>query len=157
MPAVPANLVQPFIDVQIVPHPVRLDDLMPFPPDAGAECVFLGRTRLESNATHGRLIRLEYEAHETMAQAVLERLARTGIERFGSRAVRVHHATGPVAVGDASVLVQVAAGHRAEAFEACRYLIDALKQDAPIWKREIWEGGHSWAKGTVVTPTEEDR
>ncbi len=64
--------------------------------------------------------------------------------------VRIHHAVGEVPVGEASVLVQVVCGHRAKAFEACRFLIDRLKATAPIWKQELWADGTSWSKGTPV-------
>ncbi len=70
---------------------------------------------------------------------------------FECQMVRVHHAVGEVAIGEASVLVQVVAGHRDKAFAACRFLIDKLKTTAPIWKRELWADGTSWSTGTPVS------
>jgi molybdopterin synthase catalytic subunit len=142
--------LQPFIDVQLIDHPVRMMAIEPFPREAGGECVFLGRTRLEHHPQHGELQRLSYEAYREMAERVLHDLARLAIERYDCLAVRVHHALGEVPVGEASVLVQVACGHRDKAFEACRFLIDRLKTDAPIWKREQWERGETWSEAASV-------
>jgi molybdopterin synthase catalytic subunit len=138
------------IDVQLLDRPVRYLPMEGLPWAAGGECVFLGRTRQETHRSHGRLVRLSYEAYGTMAEVVLRELAEGAIERFGCAAVRIHHAIGDVPPGEASVMVQVACGHRAEAFEACRFLIDELKARAPIWKREEWEDGATWATGTAV-------
>lgn len=121
----------------------------------GGECVFLGRTRGETHAKHGALARLHYEAYRSMAEGTLRSIAHRAAERFALAAVRVHHALGPVDVGEASVLVQVTAGHRGEAFEGCRYVIDALKAEAPIWKREEWADGTTWSRGQAVRPAEE--
>lgn len=144
------SAAKPLIDIRLTDGPVEVGTIDPFPPDAGAECVFLGRTRAETHPQHGELVRLEYEAHASMAVDVLRRLADRAVERFGCRAVRLLHAVGPVAVGEASVLVQIAGGHRAEAFEAARFLIDQLKREAPIWKHEAWERGRTWAQGTPI-------
>jgi len=78
-------------------------------------------------------------------------IAAEAAERHGCRLLRILHAVGPVPVGAASVLVQAAAPHRAEAFAACREGIDRLKREAPIWKRETWADGTSWAEGVPVT------
>lgn len=127
-----------FIDVALVDGPVTYEPIERFPQHGGAESVFLGRTRAERNEASGELARLEYEAYAPMALNTMRDLVDDAVSRFGLRAVRLHHALGPVAVGDASVLVQVAAPHRDRAFEGCRFLIDRLKRDVPIWKREIW-------------------
>jgi molybdopterin synthase catalytic subunit len=113
--------------------------------------VFLGITRADMNPKHGKLVRLCYEAYEPMAQAMLSNLAREAATAFECSFVRVHHALGDVALGEASVLVQIACPHRHAAFDACRYTIDSLKRHAPIWKREIWEDGESWPAGHPVT------
>jgi molybdopterin synthase catalytic subunit len=144
----------PIIDVQLFDHPVRMLALEPFPREAGGECVFLGRTRLEHHPQHGELRRLSYEAYREMAERVLRDLAQQTIERFECFAVRVHHAIGEVPVGEASVLVQVVCGHRDKAFAACRFLIDRLKSDAPIWKREQWERGETWSEAANVPGVE---
>ncbi len=139
------------IDVQILDHPVGVAAVTPFPESAGAECSFLGRTRMEVHPRHGRLVRLSYEAYVPLARRTLSDLAEEAAGRFECSVVRIHHAVGEVPVGDASVLVQVVCGHRAGAFEACRFLIDRLKKTAPIWKRELWADGTSWSPGTPVS------
>jgi molybdopterin synthase catalytic subunit len=148
----------PVLDVRLLDGPVRYEPIEPFPQPAGAEAVFLGRTRDEEHDERGPLRRLGYEAYRPMAERVLNELATEAVQRFGCRAVRVHHAIGEVPLGQASVLVQVVAGHRTEAFDACRFLIDELKQRAPIWKREQWTEGATWSAGQpVVEPPPENR
>jgi molybdopterin synthase catalytic subunit len=140
----------PLIDVRLLPHAVHAVPFDPFPQPAGAECVFLGRTREEAHPDHGELRQLSYEAYEPMAQSVLEDLAAEAARLFECRAVRVHHALGSVPPGEASVAVQVVCGHRDAAFAACRFLIDHLKSEAPIWKREEWADGATWSAGNPV-------
>jgi molybdopterin synthase catalytic subunit len=140
----------PVIDVQLRPGPVGHPRPADPPTCCGGECVFLGRTRAETHPGHGPLRLLRYEAYEPMAMRVLHELAERAVDRYGCRLVRLHHALGDVAVGEASVLVTAACPHRAEAFEACRFLIDAIKREAPIWKCETWVDGVTWSAGTVV-------
>lgn len=142
--------MHPLIDIQLVNEPVSAGTISPFPKSCGAECIFLGRTREDAHPEHGDLTLLAYEAYEPLARAVLRQLADEVIRRYGCRAVRVHHALGEVPVGAASVLVQIAAGHREQAFDACRLVIDRLKEEAPIWKREIWADGTTWSQGIEV-------
>lgn len=147
----------PLIEVKLLDHPVDIEPIVPFPQPAGAECIFLGRTRDETHPQHGRLVRLSYEAYRPMAETVLRDLAHQAVQRFGCLAVRIHHAVGEVPLGQASVFVQVVCGHRAQAFDACRFLIDELKAAAPIWKKEQWVSGATWSAGAMVnvkgTPT----
>ncbi|MEO0515394.1 MAG: molybdenum cofactor biosynthesis protein MoaE [Planctomycetota bacterium] len=136
--------------------PVAAIDLPMFPglpgfPGAGGECVFLGRTRGETHPAHGPLRRLDYEAYAPMVEKLLDQLARELAAAHGCAAIRMVHATGPVAVGEASVVIQTLTAHRAEAFAACRAGIDRLKAELPIWKREIWEDGQTFVEGAVVT------
>ena len=123
-----------------------------WPGACGGECVFLGRTREESHAEFGPLVRLEYEVYEPMATKVLEQMARDAAAKFGCLAIRMVHAQGAVAIGEASVVIQVATPHRGEAFAACKYLIDRLKQDLPVWKREIWRNGETFVQGCCAGP-----
>lgn len=141
---------EPRVDVRLVEGPVRYEHFDAFPDDCGAECAFLGRTRAEDHAAHGALARLDYEVHPRLAERVLREIADEAVARFGLRAARIVHAIGPVALGEASVLVQAAAGHRGAAFDGCRFLIDALKERAPIWKREAWRDAATWAPGQPV-------
>ncbi len=111
-------------------------------PAAGAVVVFLGTTR---NRNAGRrVVRLEYEAYGRMARAEMQRLAAGARRRWPLRKVVIAHRIGLVPVGETSVAIVVSAGHRAEAFAACRWLIDRLKVMVPIWKREHFHGGRVW-------------
>jgi len=143
---------KPTVDVQLLHHPVHAVPFEAFPQPAGAECIFLGRTRIEEHPEHGRLVQLSNECYEPMALSTLRALAEGAVAQFGCLAVRLHHAVGEVPPGEASVLVQVVCGHRDAAFRACRHLIDELKRSAPIWKREQWQDGSTWAEGEPAGP-----
>ncbi|MHC4428272.1 MAG: molybdenum cofactor biosynthesis protein MoaE [Planctomycetota bacterium] len=143
--------MEPAIDVRIVEGPVSHGAPDRHPATAGGECVFLGRTRRDVHESHGPLVRLSYEAYRPLAERTLRELAAEAQERFGCLSVRVHHAVGDVPVGEASVLVQVLCPHRDEAFKACRFLIDRLKATVPIWEREEWSDGTTWARGVPVS------
>jgi molybdopterin synthase catalytic subunit len=82
-----------------------------------------------------------------MALQEMEKLARSALEQFKVRDVRLVHRLGRLQVGETSVLVVVASAHRGPAFEACRWLIDTLKKTVPIWKKEYFEDGAVWADG----------
>lgn len=134
------------IEVGLNDGPVEISKLQ-WPGECGAEGIFLGRTRRETHGSLGELIRLEYEVYEPMAQKLLHDMATAAARRFDAKAVRIVHASGPVAPGEASVVIQVATPHRGESFAAARYLIDRLKHELPIWKREIWEHGETFVEG----------
>ena len=111
----------------------------------GAVCVFDGIVR---NNTRGRqTLYLDYEAYREMALEQMRGLASEAVERFGVRDVALLHRLGRLAVGETSVLIVVASAHRGQAFEACRWLIDTLKKQVPIWKRETFADGVVWADG----------
>jgi molybdopterin synthase catalytic subunit len=111
----------------------------------GAVCVFDGIVR---NNTRGRqTLHLDYEAYREMALAQMQGLAAEAVERFGVRDVALLHRLGRLEVGETSVLIVVASAHRGAAFEACRWLIDTLKKQVPIWKRETFSDGVIWSDG----------
>jgi molybdopterin converting factor subunit 1 len=111
----------------------------------GAAVVFEGVVR---DNTHGRRTHyLDYEAYEDMAVKQMEELAEQALARFSIRDVAILHRLGRLHIGEASVLIVVAAAHRAAAFDACRWLIDTLKRTVPIWKKEYFEDGVVWADG----------
>ncbi len=120
------------------------------PTACGAECVFIGKTRGETHPDHGDLLRLEYDMYEPMAARLLRDMARDAAARWNCGAVRIVHAKGPVGLGEASVVIQALTPHRADAFDACRHLIDRLKQELPVWKREIWQRGETFVEGWCV-------
>ncbi len=115
-------------------------------PTAGAVVLFLGTARDHSPGKTG-ITHLEYEAYPEMVEAKLTEVVNDAVTRWDLQAVVVEHRVGMVAVGDPSVAVAVAAGHRDEAFAAGRFLIDELKSRVPIWKKEHWAGGAEWVKG----------
>lgn len=102
-------------------------------PSLGGVALFVGRVR-DDRAGKGRVSELVYEAHLPMAHRAFEELEKRALSRFDVARVVLWHRLGPVPAGEASVIVGVAAGHRAPAFAACRYLIEDLKATAPIWK-----------------------
>ena len=106
---------------------------------AGGTCVFVGTSRRWTGGVETDL--LTYEAYAPMAEAELARLAREAAARWDAVRVAVLHRTGAVPPPEASVVVGVACAHRAPAFEACRWIIDTLKEDVPIWKTEHGPSG----------------
>ena len=110
-------------------------------PAAGGYCAFEGWVRNE-NEGH-RVRQLEYEAYEPLAIAEGEKVLAEARARFGILAARCVHRTGLLDSGDCAVWIGVAAGHRDEAFRACRYIIDEIKVRLPIWKKEHYANGDS--------------
>ena len=129
--------------------PARVWQVVSGDPALGGVVTFAGSTRAERRPDQGQLVRLEYQAYDSMALAEMRRLAAEARRRWPVGRLALVHRTGAVELGDASVMIAVACPHRAAAFEACRWLIDTLKVVVPIWKREIWENGES----TWVDPT----
>jgi molybdopterin synthase catalytic subunit len=120
-------------------------------PDRGGVATFLGLVR---NHHGGRqVLRLEYSAYEPMAEAEAQRILDEAETRWPVR-VLLEHRLGDLAIGDAAVAVAAAAAHRAEAFEACRHVIEELKMRVPIWKKEYYaDGSMVWVDPTAVKPT----
>lgn len=122
------------IDVAAVTESVRS-------PACGAVVLFLGTVR---EMTGGRrTLRLDYDAYEPMAEAKMAELVGEALRRWPVSAVQVSHRLGTLDLGEVSVAVAVGSPHRADAFEAGRWLIDELKRVVPIWKKENWADGAS--------------
>jgi len=119
-------------------------------PQDGAVAIFDGIVRDHSRGRRTRF--LEYEAYEDMAQKQMESLADQALSQFQIRDVAIVHRLGHLEIGETSVLIVVASGHRAAAFDACRWLIDTLKRTVPIWKKEFFEDGAVWADGEPFPP-----
>jgi molybdopterin synthase catalytic subunit/molybdopterin converting factor small subunit len=116
----------------------------------GAVVVFDGVVR---NHTRGRrTLYLFYEAYPEMALARMKQLAAEALQAYPIRDVAIVHRLGRLEVGETSVVIAVASPHRAAAFDACRWLIDTLKQTVPIWKKEFFEDGAVWAQGEPFPP-----
>ena len=111
-------------------------------PEAGAIVLFLGTVR---DTRHGaRVHHLEYEAYETLALREMRTIAADAAARWPLLRVAMVHRVGTLRVGETSVAIAVSAPHRADAFAAGQFAIDALKHRVPIWKKEVWEGGEVW-------------
>jgi molybdopterin synthase catalytic subunit len=119
-------------------------------PGAGAVTTFIGTVR---DRNQGRRVdRLEYEAYEPLALRAFERIAAESEAEWPDVVVGLHHRVGTLTIGEASIVIAAASPHRAEAFGACRYAIERVKQIAPIWKREYFEGGDCWVEGAIADP-----
>ena len=130
--------------IQISPTPLNIQSCIDWimSPESGGIDVFIGIVR---NATKGKpVIRLEFEAYEPMAIAEMEKIIKHAEERWPIQKALIHHRTGILEVGEVPVIIAVSAAHRAAAFDACRYIIDTLKQTVPIWKKEVFEDGEVW-------------
>jgi len=131
------------IDAAAIADPLRSGD-------DGALVVFEGTVR---NQTRGRrTLCLFYEAYPEMALARMNQLAAEALQKFPIRDVALVHRLGRLEIGETSVCIAVASAHRAAAFDACRWLIDTLKQTVPIWKKEFFEDGAVWAQGEPFPP-----
>lgn len=114
-------------------------------PASGGIDIFLGTTRAEKSPDGRELIALDYEAYEQMALEQMRALAKRAREKWPIVKLALLHRTGRVALGEPSVVIAVSTPHRGQAFEACRYLIDELKRDIAIWKKEVWtDGSATW-------------
>jgi molybdopterin synthase catalytic subunit len=118
---------------------------------AGAVNVFVGTVR--NNANGKDVLWLEYEAYETMAVAEIKKIIDEASHRWPLLGWAVSHRIGTLKPGEVSVVVAVSSPHRRESFEACQYVIDTLKANAPIWKKEVFADGEEWisARPTPMT------
>ena len=122
-------------------------------PGCGAIATFIGIVR-DHNA--GRRVHfLDYEAYAPLAVKSFEQIAAEATERWPSATLAIHHRTGRVEIGGASVVIAASSPHRADAFAVSRYAIERLKQIAPIWKHEHFEGGEVWIEGATADPLDE--
>ena len=116
----------------------------------GAVTSFAGLVRAHHQ---GRKVTfLEYEAYEPLAVKVFEQIQRESAELWPGVIVGMHHRTGRLDIGEASIVIAAASAHRAQSFEVCRYVIERVKQIAPVWKHEYFDGGAAWVEGAVADP-----
>lgn len=133
--------------IRVTPDVLQTDEAIASVASAGAGAinVFLGVVR---NNNLGRTVSyLEYDAYPAMAEKVMRELAEEARARFGLEAAAVLHRTGRLEIGEASLLVAVSCGHRAESFEATHWLVNEIKKKVPVWKKEVWEDGEEWIEG----------
>jgi molybdopterin synthase catalytic subunit len=121
--------------------------------DTGAVTTFLGLVRDHNQGR--RVTHLVYEAYEPLAERALRRIVEEVQEHWPSASLAVHHRIGRLEIGEASVVIAAASPHRADAFAACRYTIERVKQIVPIWKHEYFEGGDVWIEGATADPEDE--
>ncbi len=133
------------LDPQALVDSVRKDE-------GGAVALFYGVVR--NNNEGRRVLHLEYDAYPSMAEKKLSQIAEEARSRWQLTGVAIQHRTGRLEVGETSLLVAVSAPHRRDAFEACHYTVDRIKEIVPIWKKEVFEGGEVWVEGTAA-PTPE--
>src|SRR5216684_3021376 len=123
-------------------HPISVESLLAEVqgPDRGGTCVFMGTVRKDDDVTS-----IEYSAYDEMAIAEIERMLAEARERWPEARVMLRHRLGTIPVGEASIAIVAAAPHRAQAFEACRYVIEGVKQRIPVWKKELRvDGSEVW-------------
>ena len=119
----------------------------------GAVVTFLGLVR---NHNVGRRVRyLEYEAYEPLALNAFERIGVEIRDRWPDARLALHHRVGRLEIGDASIAIAIRSPHRANAYAASRYAIERVKQIAPIWKREFFDGGDMWIEGATADPDDQ--
>jgi len=119
----------------------------------GAVATFIGLVR---DYNQGRRVEwLDYEAYPALAVKTFERIGSEAAARWPFVALAIHHRVGRIAIGESSVVIAAASPHRADAFAACRYAIERVKQIAPVWKHEHFEGGDVWVEGATADPEDE--
>jgi len=116
----------------------------------GAIATFVGLVRDHNQGR--RVSYLEYEAYEPLAVRALERIVAEAREAWPDARLGVHHRIGRLELSEASIVIVAASAHRADAFAACRYTIERVKQIVPIWKHEHFEGGDVWLEGATADP-----
>lgn len=142
---------------ELTPHELPISDIYQWAvrPDCGAVVLFSGTVRDHADGRTD-VTSLEYEAYDDAVIPVFTEIAAETRRRFpDARRIAILHRTGLLELGESSVVVAVSSAHRPVAFDAARFAIDALKESAPIWKKENWAGGSNWGTGAhdVVSPS----
>ena len=114
-------------------------------PADGAVCVFYGVVREDSMNKKVRF--LEYDAYPEMAEKKMREILDEVAKRWPEQRAAIVHRIGKLEIGEPSVVIAVGSPHRPESFEACRYVIDRVKQEVPIWKKEVFADGEQWVEG----------
>jgi molybdopterin synthase catalytic subunit len=145
-------------DVAITREPLRIEELVRRVSQrgpVGAVATFLGLVR-DENA--GRRVQyLEYDAYEPLAVRALQLIRDEAGKYWPDARIACHHRVGRLEIGEASIAIAASSPHRGHAFAACRYTIERVKQIAPIWKREYFDGGDVWIEGAVADPDDAER
>ncbi len=138
----------------LTPKRIVLDDLLAEVqgPERGGTCVFMGTVR--NGPEEGGVTEIEYSAYDAMADAEIDRILAEAEQQWPGVRVALRHRVGRVPVGEASIAIAAAAPHRADAFAACRHVIEDVKRRLPMWKKEFRiDGTTAWVdpSGKAVT------
>ena len=145
--------------LRVTTDPLDVEEVVRLVADAdpagrhGAIATFVGLVRGENLGR--KVVGLEYEAYVPLAGQAFGIIAQEIQAHWPAVRLALRHRIGRVEIGEASVVIAAASPHRAAAFEACRYAIERVKQIAPIWKRETFEGGEAWIEGATADPDDE--
>lgn len=132
------------ISVLISDKPLRLQDCFDFvnDPSCGGLAFFVGTVR---NSTQKKEVKqLDFTAYDSMAIKEMKAIAQQALDQFSIKKIAIHHAKGILQVGDIPVIIAVSSAHRENAFKACQFAIDTLKETVPIWKKEHFSDGEVW-------------
>jgi len=132
------------IDIQLYDKPINAQEVEDFvsDPSCGGIVNFIGTVR---NSTKGKeVLHLDFEAYAPMAIKEMRKIAEQILEKWPAKKVSIHHRTGKLDIGDIAVAIAVSCPHRVNAFAACQFAIDTLKQTVPIWKKEVFVDGEVW-------------
>jgi molybdopterin synthase catalytic subunit len=142
--------------IAVTRDPLQLDRLIQMVAGGGghgAVATFTGIVR--NNHLNRRVTHLEYEAYEPLAVKSLKQICDEAGREWPGVQLAVHHRIGRIAIGESSIVIAAASAHRAQAFAACRYVIERVKQILPVWKHEFFEGGEMWIEGATADPADE--
>ena len=136
--------------ISITEKPIDVDKLLDYVSDqsSGASVLFTGTVR--DHNEQDKVSKLHYEAYQEMAEKILQEIENEVHTKWKINKFIAIHRTGTLKVGEVSVAVAVSSGHRKEAFEACKFAIDSIKEKAPIWKKEFSESGTEWLQGVIT-------
>lgn len=135
--------------VKLVSEKISIDEILEAMDDhsTGGVALFLGRVR--DHAEGRRVTKMDYEAYPEMALKKMQEIEDAAFQRWPIKKIVMVHRIGNLQLGDVSVAIAVASAHRSDAFAACRFAIDTLKETVPIWKKEYFVDGEAWVEGVV--------
>jgi molybdopterin synthase catalytic subunit len=142
--------------IAVTSQPLRVETIVSLVSTSagfGAIASFVGVVR--NNNQNRRVTHLEYEAYEPLAVKALDQIRQEAALQWPGVQLAVHHRTGRLEIGEASIVIAAASAHRADAFAVCRYVIERVKQIVPIWKHEYFDGGDMWIEGATANPADE--
>ncbi|MDN5217166.1 molybdenum cofactor biosynthesis protein MoaE [Fulvivirgaceae bacterium BMA12] len=130
--------------IKLTKDPIQVDEVINsvYDDGAGAVDVFIGSVRNKTEKK--KVVKLIFEAYEKMAISEMEKIAKKTMEKWPVCKLSIVHRIGTLNLGELPVVIAVSTPHRSDAFAACRFIIDTLKETVPIWKKEIFEDGEVW-------------